>query len=78
MLTKEFVLETIKEVLDKEVALDTTFQELNLDSTVKLEILIEFEVALNIDILDEDMNLDDFKNMNDVYNYLQTITTNRC
>ncbi|KOP81413.1 acyl carrier protein [Cytobacillus solani] len=72
------ILEIISETIeDNEVELNiySNLQELGLDSTNIVEILIECELIFDIDVLDNDLNLDDFTTVEDIINYIENLTT---
>ncbi|MFC5407336.1 phosphopantetheine-binding protein [Cohnella soli] len=74
MLTEKMMIDTVQKICgDKEATLETRFQELDMDSTNVIEILVELEIALNIDILDDSLNLDNFSTLKDAFDYISRI-----
>lgn len=72
------ILEIISETIEGdgvELNIYSNLQELGLDSTNIVEILIECELIFDIDVLDNDLNLDDFTTVEDIINYIETLTT---
>ncbi|MEH6989563.1 acyl carrier protein [Cytobacillus firmus] len=75
---EEKILEIIRGTLEdneSELNINSNLQELGLDSTNIVEILIECELIFDIDVLDNDLNLDDFNNVEDIINYIETLAT---
>lgn len=71
MLEEISFLSLVKDIAKLEhVNMDKSFQELGMDSTNIVELLIECEIQLDIDLLDADMNLDDFKTLQDAYDFI--------
>ncbi|MGX4583742.1 phosphopantetheine-binding protein [Paenibacillus chitinolyticus] len=71
MLTIEKVIELTSNVSGRgDVTADTVFEELGLDSSGVLELLIEFEILLDTDILNEELNLYEFEKVSDMHRYL--------
>jgi acyl carrier protein len=67
-------IKVVQETLEKEnLSLNQSFEELGLDSTNVIELLIEFELEFNIDILDDNLNLDDIDTLKDAYDYLSNL-----
>lgn len=72
------ILEIISETLEDngaELNTNSNLQEIGLDSTNIVEILIECELIFDIDVLDNDLNLDDFNTVEDIINYIETLAT---
>lgn len=72
------ILEIIRETLEDngaELNTNSNLQELGLDSANIVEILIECELIFDIDVLDNDLNLDDFNTVEDIINYIETLAT---
>ena len=75
MVDANMVLSTVRKVSGiTELQLDSKFPELGLDSTNVLEMLIEFEILLDIDLLAEDMNLDEILSPLDILEYIRRYT----
>ncbi|WP_217559657.1 phosphopantetheine-binding protein [Paenibacillus sp. GbtcB18] len=74
MLTGEAALEVIQKIggLDS-VAIDTNFLEKGIDSVKIVEILIEFEMMFNIDVLDDQLNLDELSTPKHIQDYVNGI-----
>ncbi|MEC0248517.1 phosphopantetheine-binding protein [Paenibacillus chitinolyticus] len=71
MLTIEKVIELTSSVSGRgDVTADTVFEELGLDSSGVLELLIEFEILLDTDVLNEELNLYEFEKVSDMHRYL--------
>ncbi|SDZ37904.1 acyl carrier protein [Bacillus sp. 166amftsu] len=68
----EMIVQTIENP-ELELNLQSSLQELGLDSTNIVEILIECELLFDIDVLDNDLNLDDFKNVEDIIDYIEKL-----
>ncbi|MCK6259488.1 phosphopantetheine-binding protein [Fictibacillus sp. KIGAM418] len=67
-------LDLVSEIVEKEeLELDQSFEELGLDSTNVIELLIEFEMEYDVDILDDNLNLDDIHTLKDAYDYLSNL-----
>lgn len=70
MKIEEF-LNVVKTISGKDdVSLDSMFVDLDMDSTLVIESIIEIEILLNIDLLDAAMDLNDFKTVNDLWEYV--------
>jgi len=68
------VLEVIKKIAGlTEIDECSVLQELDVDSTILLEILIELEIQLDIDLLDEQLDLDALQTGKDIYDFLRLI-----
>lgn len=76
MINTEELYQIIKDICQTEEAihLDTTFEELGMDSTGIVEVLIECELKLNKDILTEGMDLQEMLKVGDVYRYLEHLS----
>ncbi|MVO98875.1 MULTISPECIES: phosphopantetheine-binding protein [Paenibacillus] len=74
MLTGEAALEVIGKIggLDS-VELDTHLLEQGIDSVKVVEILIEFEMMFNIDVLDDQLNLDELTTPGRIQAYINGI-----
>ncbi|MDM5335846.1 hypothetical protein QUF84_00855 [Fictibacillus enclensis] len=75
MVNEELILTTVAEFIENPMSLtlDTSFQEMDMDSTNIVELLIEFEILLNTDILNQELNLDDFSTLQDIHDYLKKL-----
>jgi acyl carrier protein len=68
MVTQDEVINVVRSVCKvDDISMATTFEDLGIDSTQVLEILIEFEIKFQIDILDESLQLDQFHSVEDVH-----------
>ncbi|MFS0836953.1 phosphopantetheine-binding protein [Paenibacillus sp. 1P03SA] len=74
MLTGEAALEVIQKIggLDN-VEMNTNFLEKGIDSVKVVEILIEFEMMFNIDVLDDQLNLDELSTPKRIQDYINGI-----
>ncbi|WP_214482986.1 phosphopantetheine-binding protein [Bacillus sp. SM2101] len=77
-MDKAKFLNIVEGIIDKEnVKFESTFEELDMDSTSVIELLIEFEMEYNIDILDDNLNLDDVNTLSDAYDYLSKLLSSK-
>ncbi|PZD96813.1 alanine-phosphoribitol ligase [Paenibacillus sambharensis] len=77
MLTETVFFDTVRQVCGRDdIGMSTAFTDLDIDSTQVIELLIEFEIVLNIDVLDDRLNLDEMRTFQDVYDYLAHLMSN--
>ncbi|RHW32550.1 phosphopantetheine-binding protein [Oceanobacillus profundus] len=77
-MNKEEFIEVAKEIVESDkLELESSFKELGMDSTHVIELLIEYEVEYNIDILDDNLNLDDIKTLGDAYDYISKLVSTK-
>lgn len=77
-MNKEEFIEVAKEIVESDkLELESSFKELGMDSTHVIELLIEYEVEYNIDILDDNLNLDDIKTLGDAYDYISKLVSSK-
>ena len=77
-MNKEEFIEVAKEIVESDkLELESSFKELGMDSTHVIELLIEYEVEYNIDILDDNLNLDDIKTLGDAYDYISKLESTK-
>ncbi|MGM1049394.1 MAG: phosphopantetheine-binding protein [Bacillota bacterium] len=55
------------------VEMSSTFMELEIESTQVVEMLIECEIILGIDLLEDELNLDDMRTLEDAFLYVTGI-----
>lgn len=68
------ILTIVKSISGRsDIDLDTELMEVGLDSTNIIEILIEAEMVFNVDALDNQLNLDQFKRVRDIGDYLSQL-----
>ena len=77
-MNKEEFIEVAKEIVESDkLELESSFKELGMDSTHVIELLIEYEIEYNIDILDDNLNLDDIKTLGDAYDYISKLESTK-
>lgn len=77
-MNKEEFIEVAKEIVESDkLELESSFKELGMDSTHVIELLIEYEIEYNIDILDDNLNLDDIKTLGDAYDYISKLVSSK-
>ena len=77
-MNKEEFIEVAKEIVESDkLELESSFKELGMDSTHIIELLIEYEIEYNIDILDDNLNLDDIKTLGDAYDYISKLVSTK-
>ncbi|MCM3399737.1 phosphopantetheine-binding protein [Oceanobacillus profundus] len=77
-MNKEEFIEVAKEIVESDkLELESSFKELGMDSTHVIELLIEYEIEYNIDILDDNLNLDDIKTLGDAYDYISKLVSTK-
>lgn len=71
MIRESEILEMIQKLIGvSKVGMETSFVELSMDSTGILELLIEIEVKYNVDVLTNDLSIDGFQTVKDLYDYV--------
>ncbi|KEQ25401.1 phosphopantetheine-binding protein [Paenibacillus tyrfis] len=71
MLQIDTLLDIIRTISGKErITPETSFVELEMDSTNLVEVLIELEMVMNVDILDANLNFYEMEKVSDVYDYV--------
>ncbi|KPV57441.1 MULTISPECIES: phosphopantetheine-binding protein [Paenibacillus] len=71
MLQIDTLLDIIRTISGKErITPESSFVELEMDSTNLVEVLIELEMVMNVDILDANLNFYEMEKVSDVYDYV--------
>jgi len=78
MLNIQTIIDVVsQQCRNTDVTADTSFIELEMDSTQLVELLIEFEILLDIDVLDANLNLDRLQTVGEVYQYLSFVLSRK-
>ncbi|GAA4726430.1 acyl carrier protein [Brevibacillus fulvus] len=74
MIQTEQILEIVKKISGRPTAeMSSSFAELGMSSTNIVEMLIEFEMIFDVDVLDENLNIFELQTVQEAHDYINRL-----